>query len=294
MLFCNNESPTGEEFHLHSTPEEALKCWGTTALYVVGGDLPATIVPLVTTAPSPAALPAWVPPVAPIPKPRWWDDPVTDSQLWRVGKEGGSKKFARTLVKGQCIAYIDALQHGKAPKLAESEEDDEETPPTPMPVSPPAPTRRGTLVHGYIVAKDSTFVLTPLLDRVPDGRYALQMADEEPTFLRVVRPARGKWAGCLKVQTQHGERYEEAWCLWDDGRVGVFKVSVEDYINLLISDYRGAARLYAKIKTRCARCNTELTDERSRHYGIGPECEKYWSWMIDQVDEETALLRGDA
>lgn len=283
MLYCNNGSVG---FHTHPTPEEAARCWGTPALYVVGGNIP-------TPTPALAAAMTWAPPPPPRPKPRWWDDPSTGSQHWRVEKEGGSVKRAKAFSKGECREYIDALMTGRAPKELDPvviEDDDEQD----EVVTPPPSRSHVTRVHGYRVAKDTTFVMTPLLERVPDGRFAVQMdANDEPVFLRVVRPKAGQWKNCLKVQTQHGDRYEDAWCKWDDDKIGVFKASVEDYINLLIADYRGAARLYSKIKTKCARCNTDLTDERSRHYGIGPECEKYWPWMIQQVDEETALANGE-
>lgn len=287
QLHCNNGSPG---FHTHPSLEEAQLCWGTPALYVLGGDYPSPV-------PSGGTRPAWVPGGPPSPKPRWYDDPSSPSQHWRVEREGGSVKRAKGFTKGQCSQYIDALQIGKAPKELDPPEDDP-TPVSAAPVSPaaplpPAPPRRGNYVHGHRVSKTETFVMVPLLERVPDGRYAVQMDENDaPTFLRVVRPKNGQWKDCLKVQTQHAERYEEAWVKWSDGQIGVFKVSVEDYIDLLVCDYRGAARRYAKIKQRCARCNIELTDERSRHYGIGPECEKYWSWMITQVDEETALQSG--
>lgn len=301
MLYCNNK--TGKTFHTHATIEEAAACWGTPALYAIGGTLPDLSSLTVTTLPG-----DWKPAPPPVPKPRWYDDPSSGSQWWRVEKEGGSKKRAKALSKGECSQYIDALKFGLAPKELDPPEDEPEpvyspghgglvrptSPAAPAPPTPPAlPKRSSNFVHGHWVAKRETIVMTPLLEHVPDGRYALQMADEHPTFLRVSRPKGGKWAGCLKVQTQHSERYEDAWCLWPDGEVGVFKPSVEDYINLLISDHRGAARKYGRIQRRCACCGRELTDERSIHYSIGPECEKSWPWMITLVDEEEELRKAE-
>jgi hypothetical protein len=296
-LHCGNKSKV---LHVHETLEEAAKCWGTPALYVVGGDLPKPGVPVAATGERTDPPPVWTVGAPPSPKPRWHDEPVTASQLWRVEKEGGSRKKAATLTKGQCSEYIDALKNGRCRK--EPDDPDTEavlTPPPSPPSPPPAPTpatsssiTRRPIVHGHWVAKAETVVMVPLLERVPDGRFAVSMSGEPLTFLRVSRPKSGKWAGCLKVQTQHAERYEEAWCKWEDGQVGVFKPSVEDLINVLISDWRGAARQFSKSRNRCARCGTELTDERSRHYGIGPECEKYWPEIITMVDEEEALRRG--
>lgn len=288
-LACNQGATENDNWHFHESIEEAAVCWGEPALYVWGGP----ILPGVPAVPAATATPVttarWEPPPTPVPIPRWYHDPSTSSQHWKVGKEGGSVIRAKGFTKGQCTEYIDALINKRAPKEPDPEDADD-----PTPVSPaPTPRSSGQRVNGYWVAKAETVVLVPLLENVPDGRFAVQMTDEGHTFMRVVRPKNGTWKDCLKVQTQHGDRWEDAWCKWPDGKVGVFKVSVEDYINLLVCDWRGATRAYAKLKSVCSKCGKALTDERSRHYGIGPECERYWPEMITIVDEETELARGE-
>lgn len=288
MLLCNNGDPEGTKFHTHLTAEEAGRCWGTPALYVVGGPVPPDVTP---SSSAPATVP-WTPPAPPVPKPRWWDDPSTDSQHWRVEKEGGSVKRAKGMKKGPCSAYIDALQSGLAPKEPDPPGEDDDEGFDPEPAKPARPSG-GMRVHGHWVSKNTTNVMVPLLENVPDGRFAVRFDEHEDwTFIRIVRPKHGDFKDCLKVQTQHGEAYQNAWCKWPDGQIGVFKPSLETYLNLLVCDWRGAARQYAKEKSVCARCGRDLTDERSRYYGIGPECERYWPEMITLVDEEKALEKG--
>lgn len=126
-----------------------------------------------------------------------------------------------------------------------------------------------------------------LLDMVPEGYYAVRGDESESyTFLRLSRPTKGRFKGTTKVQTQHGNRLEVAWCVWPGGQVSSYLYTIEDAILLMISDHQWAARTYARVLGHCCRCNADLTDDRSRHYGIGPECEKYWPWMIVIVDAE--------
>ena len=121
-----------------------------------------------------------------------------------------------------------------------------------------------------------------LLEKVPDGNFAVREEEgAEVVFMRLSRPVRGKYMNCIKVQTQHAEARVVKWVRWDSGRISIYSNTIEEKMLLLITSYKEAARLYAQALGRCARCNTELTDERSRWIGVGPECEKYWSWILD-------------
>lgn len=124
-----------------------------------------------------------------------------------------------------------------------------------------------------------------MIDLVPDGYYATQKESGATVdFLRISRPTRGKFAGTLKVQTQHSERWENVLILWPGGTWSTFDFRAIDMLLLVIADHHTCARRYSVELQACCRCNTQLTDDRSRHYLIGPECEKHWPWALEEVD----------
>lgn len=151
------------------------------------------------------------------------------------------------------------------------------------------------------MTETATKVPLMMLELVPTGYYAIRPDTETPfAFVRLVNPVKvGKLKGWVKVQTQHGEQFEDRW-LWNpanpDPRTNVRTIfnwkynwhgqSVEDLILLLIVDHRKAARAYAAEIGNCHRCNKDLTDERSRFYGFGPECEKVLEGEKDEIDDE--------
>lgn len=139
--------------------------------------------------------------------------------------------------------------------------------------------------------------LKALITDVPEGYYAVQKAEGEKVhFLRISRPKKNMYAGAVKIQSVHGSvgtaRLEIEAVLWPSGRWQVHSQYVIEPMMLLVADPTGANMLYAKKIGRCCRCNAVLTDERSRHYGIGPECEGHWPHIIQRVDEETALAQA--
>lgn len=188
---------------------------------------------------------------------------ATKAQLDYIEILGGDVLHAAKLTKQEASAYIERLKKEKEKK------------PVTAPTHPSAPATR---------------VPIELLRMVPAGRFAVRRDSNEPyTFLRISEPKNGRYKDCLKVQTQHGPALSEAkFVVWPSGQVSCYTSTIEEPLMLVIADYRTAARAYGRELGRCCRCATELTDERSRHYGIGPECEKYWPWIITQVDEEDA------
>jgi hypothetical protein len=140
-----------------------------------------------------------------------------------------------------------------------------------------------------------------MLAAIPSGYYAVRPDTETPyVFMRLARPVHGKRKGWVKVQTQHGETLYDRW-LWNPGNLdpstNVIRLtwnkstlpgnqSIEDLILLMIVDHRAAAREYAREIGNCHRCNKDLTDERSRWYGFGPECEKSLEGEKDEIDDE--------
>lgn len=282
MLHCNN----GNQNHYHMTLDEAQKCWGTTVLYVSNVPIPSNG-SLVARTPQGAA---WQRPDAP-----WRSKDVKDSQLEAVKRLNGSLSKAKQMNRGQCSDYIDGLKNG----LIQPEPDDENKPVSapPMPVSAP-PVITPPVEQ---VAKRETKVLTPLLSLVPDGYYAAQLAEGmEMHFIRISRPKDGQYKDCIKIQKMYGTgpgssdyRLDNAVVIWPSGQVSVYMISLEDPINLVIADYKAAARLYAKEKKRCLRCNAALTDPVSRKYGLGPECitTDFGKRIVAEIDDAEQLAR---
>lgn len=130
-----------------------------------------------------------------------------------------------------------------------------------------------------------------LVEAIRDGRYAVDIGNDRQRviFLRVSRPNTGRLRGCLKIQTQHSDAYKEAVIKYPSGQWRVhtnYLTEVERALTTVAVNPLDAAILYAKEKGVCARCGKELTDERSRYYHIGPECEKHWPDMITKINSE--------
>ena len=140
-----------------------------------------------------------------------------------------------------------------------------------------------------------------MLDVIPSGYYAVRPDTETPyVFMRLSRPTFGKRKGLVIVQTQHSEQLIDRWIwnpanpdpatnvrTWQNWR-NTFPggQSIEDLILLMIVDARKAGREYASEIGRCHFCGKKLTDERSRWYGFGPECEKGAEGEKDEIDDE--------
>lgn len=185
---------------------------------------------------------------------------ITVPQLNYIEVLHGDLAYARTLSKTEASKYIDRLKKDKE--------------------------RRGRMEAATKAPLDPRLPLIEgMLDMIPDGYFATQAEEgAKINFLRINRPTRGKMKDSLKLQTQHGPRWENAVVLWPSGNWSIYNRTALDYMMLVIADPTGCGRRYGKLG-HCCRCNCELTDERSRHYGIGPECEKHWPSMIAQVDD---------
>lgn len=186
---------------------------------------------------------------------------ITPRQLRYVGLIGGDETYAAKLTKDEAIRYIDQLKKGGATVMTQ--------PAQAVPRTDPR-----------------LEMLASLIKSVPDGYFAV--AKEEgasTTFVRISRPKSRTYAGSIKVQTQHGPNLKVAAALWSSDSWSIFDRRVIDAMLLLVVDYQGASLRYAREIGKCCRCNSPLTDERSRHYGIGPECEEYHTWIVPMVDE---------
>lgn len=134
--------------------------------------------------------------------------------------------------------------------------------------------------------RQTTIVPLEMLLSVPEGRYAVRPdSNSKHTFFRVSRPKTGNLKGSFKLQTQHGEDYKLCLVVYPSGSLNWYDMSVEDDMALMVVNTSGAAIEYGQVIGRCCRCGKELTDERSRYFGIGPECEKAWPHIIDIVTD---------
>lgn len=206
-------------------------------------------------------------PVRPTPAP-----PVADKasakQVIYIRDLGGDMEAARAMTRSEASHYIERLKKGHK--------------------SMPQAAQTRTAAQTYDARLD---MLKVLIASVPDGYFAVQAEEGAHTdFLRISRPKEHakNFGGAIKVQTQHSDVLKTAMAFWPSGQVSVYKNSAIGMLMLLVVDWRGAALRYAKEIGRCCRCNAQLTDDRSRHYGIGPECEQHWPEIIDMVDEQTA------
>lgn len=135
-----------------------------------------------------------------------------------------------------------------------------------------------------------------LLEKVPDGYYAARLDDNDPyEFYRVSRPKKNKYAGCIKIQTQHGENWKILAVRWRDGNLWMLPYErgrFEEPFLMVLADHKHCQKLYAEKSDHCGRCNKALTDDRSLYYGIGPECEKYMPEYFAMIDDEKGVYSG--
>lgn len=106
---------------------------------------------------------------------------------------------------------------------------------------------------------------------VPAGRYAVETdkgAINELAFYKVDRPETGRWAGFVFVKLILGGEQEQRLSR-AAGAAVLAKIAV---------DPRAAAIRYGHEMGECGRCGTNLTNDESRAYGIGPDCRKKLGW----------------
>lgn len=130
---------------------------------------------------------------------------------------------------------------------------------------------------------------TPLamIREMRDGRYAVQHDDLDPLkFIRISRPKQGRKRNAIVIQTQHSDDYRDRIIIWPSGRWSILDKRVDEYLIYVAADPVTAAIRYGMELGRCSRCGRELTDERSRYYAIGPECEQHWPDLINRIEDE--------
>ena len=142
-----------------------------------------------------------------------------------------------------------------------------------------------------------TSVPRPMVEALRDGRYAAAEAQyrgddfDHYTFFRVWRPTSGKKKGCLLIKPQHSEAYKEFITIYPSGSVWFAQSSprLDQALLMVCADPYTTAQNYARLHERCSCCGKKLTDERSRWYGIGPECKGRWPEIIRTVNETKGI-----
>lgn len=139
-------------------------------------------------------------------------------------------------------------------------------------------------------------VAFPIVNLLKHGRYAVKVEDgSNEIFVHVTRPKTGPKKGHVVVSTKHGEYLTKRVQYTAEGKLifqnnrSIAGQSLAEVLVLILADAEGAAMAYAQKLGVCCRCGKDLTDHRSRHYGIGPECEKVWPSYMARVDE----VKGD-
>ncbi len=187
--------------------------------------------------------------------------PPSRAQLNYVRDLGGDVAHARTLEGGvgkSCSVYISQLVADK----------------------------RGSRVNDR-----KEWIPTGILGLIPDGRYAWRPDESVPfVFIRVSRPKTGQYRGTTKVQTKHSDAYSLALVEWKPGEQTKYRpVGYAENVDLIEAlkgiwiDKDEARYQYALHYTECGICGKSLTDERSRWYGIGPDCETRNEHVIEYV-----------
>jgi hypothetical protein len=181
----------------------------------------------------------------------------------------GDVEYAATLKRGACARYIKSL--------AAARDAAHMTVAMAVASAPPA----------------SSIIPVGLLSEVPNGRFAVRADSTRPwIFLRITRPRSGNFAGMLKVQSQHAERYALVLTVDPQDVFKWYDRRLEDDLLLLIADYQMAAIHYSQEKELCCRCGTQLTHDDSLRYGIGPECIKHWPWVPERLEQYKADQHG--
>lgn len=104
---------------------------------------------------------------------------------------------------------------------------------------------------------------------VPAGRYAVDGEDGTLKFYRVRKVEKGKWAGWTFVDVQASSDFYPIRGL----------KAVRPILTKIAEDPREAAVRYGQELGRCCICGRTLTNDVSRHYGIGPVCAGRTGWF---------------
>lgn len=143
----------------------------------------------------------------------------------------------------------------------------------------------------------TTIVPLDMLLKLRDGYYAAQQDETYPhSFFYVKRPTSktSNYKNALVIKTQHGDDLKLMMVVYDwaseNPRLYVHNKVPENDLLLVVVDPNQAGMEYADKIGHCMICNKDLTDPRSRWYGIGPDCEKRYGEIIDIVNDRKGVF----
>ena len=120
-----------------------------------------------------------------------------------------------------------------------------------------------------------------MVNLIKSGRYAVRADDTSPyIFIRVLRPTTGKLRGMLKIDTQHSDQWIKRLVFSSSGALMYHRrgmhhgQSLSELLTLIMVNQAEGAWNYAELLGACGACGKTLTDERSRYYHVGPDCER--------------------
>lgn len=159
--------------------------------------------------------------------------------------------------------------------------------PAPDPLTAPLPTA-GERPKYFAVPDPLDPTKTSFWYRSQTGRDAGQ--------IKPWPPRRSTWGQLLKVDVPHDKRTEpKAYREFVRGHfaaVGVARGQVEILIE---RDPQAAAAAFSHWAIRCCVCGKTLTDERSKVYGVGPDCRARMPVaLVDAIAEQVRVVIGQA
>lgn len=134
-------------------------------------------------------------------------------------------------------------------------------------------------------------VLLELVNKVPDGRYAGCLNENDYSFFRIKKWEKGQNKGKRTIQVQSAESWLPGGYIADHTgfTIGYRLQAVIGQFTAAMCDHMEARWAYADKLGKCSRCGIKLTLQRSRELHIGSECEKhskdYIDWVISRQPE---------
>ena len=147
-------------------------------------------------------------------------------------------------------------------------------------------------------AKPKTKVPLNMLKSAGTGYFAVRLdGNQVHTFFRLneikeIKNVKRKLPiGTFTVETLHGDRRKWVLTIFPGGVVKEYDLSREKELLMVCVDPNGGRIEYGIQIGACGICGKTLTDDRSRWYGIGPDCEKRNGHIISIVDEKYGPYR---
>jgi len=124
-----------------------------------------------------------------------------------------------------------------------------------------------------------------MVRNIRPGRYCVELGANMAKFIRVTLRDRGKMKGYTIIQSQHSESFKTLISFSPTGSFWIYDNRYDMELMMVAADPWGCATRYGQKLNKCCACGKKLTDDRSRWYGIGPECETRWPEIINLVHQ---------